>query len=152
MKRLWVILFLIIPLIGQQVCQYDGGKLSNTGQGKIKNGKSVNLWKCLQGHEYWIVNTFSKISTNPSSKSSSSSSSASAFENTNNILKARLAREESFRQQELAALSQMTPEQRREYFQAREERMKAEKEIVRSCGRSIGTLFLVFTAVLIISN
>ena len=127
MKRLWVILFLIIPLIGQQVCQYDGGKLSNTGQGKIKNGKSVNLWKCLQGHEYWIVNTSSKVLTNTSSKSSTSS----AFGNANNILKRTLAREEAFRQQELAALSQMTPEQRREYFQAREERIKAEKK--RGC-------------------
>ena len=127
MKRLWVILFLIIPLIGQQVCQYDGGKLSNTGQGKIKNGKSVNLWKCLQGHEYWIVNTSSKVLTNTSSKSSTSS----AFENANNILKRTIARQEAFRQQELAALSQMTPEQRREYFKAREERIKAEKK--RGC-------------------
>ena len=127
MKRLWLILFLTVPLISQQVCQYDGSKLSNTYQGKIKNGKPVNLWKCLQGHEYWIVNTSSKVLTNTSSKSSTSS----AFGNANNILKRTLAREEAFRQQELAALSQMTPEQRRKYFQAREERIKAGKK--RGC-------------------
>ena len=136
MKRLWLILFLTVPLISQQVCQYDGSKLSNTHQGKIKNGKPVNLWKCLQGHEYWIVNTSSKVSTNPSSKSSSSS----AFGNANNILKAQLERQKLYNQQELELLTQMTPEQREEYWERREEEKKRGKKT--SCRIALVTLII----------
>jgi|TARA_Y100000310_G_C20559640_1_gene752377 hypothetical protein len=137
MKRLWVILFLILSTAwGQTSCQYDGLKLSNTYESKIENGKKAYLWKCINGHQYWIVaNTYAGTS-NLGSFQYGTDVNATIDNLLGQLTSGAIADSQQramLEQQERIALAKMTPEQREEYYRLKNEeiRIAAEQEEIQ---------------------
>lgn len=57
MKKLLLILLISATCYANELtCQLDNSDLYWTGAVKTVYGKQLFLYRCLHGHEYWIVN------------------------------------------------------------------------------------------------